>query len=93
VSRLTTFTYTGILLGPALLGWVAGQIGLATTMDRIDAATAARRAGPAPAVAAEPAGGGAPGRVVMTTYQSAEDREFSAVILPGLIEGLVPFLV
>jgi hypothetical protein len=29
VSRLTTFTYTGILLGPALLGWVAGQIGLA----------------------------------------------------------------
>ncbi|MBM2621611.1 MFS transporter [Actinoplanes sp. LDG1-06] len=32
VSRLTTFTYTGILLGPALIGWVAGQIGLAATM-------------------------------------------------------------
>ncbi|MBL7254294.1 MFS transporter [Paractinoplanes lichenicola] len=32
VSRLTTFTYTGILLGPALIGWVAGRIGLATTM-------------------------------------------------------------
>ncbi|MFC4046888.1 MFS transporter [Dactylosporangium siamense] len=32
VSRLTTFTYTGILLGPALIGWAADQIGLAVTM-------------------------------------------------------------
>ncbi|WP_250007149.1 MFS transporter [Actinoplanes sp. M2I2] len=32
VSRLTTFTYTGILLGPALIGWVADRIGLDTTM-------------------------------------------------------------
>jgi MFS family permease len=32
VSRLTTFTYTGILLGPALIGWAAGHIGLAVTM-------------------------------------------------------------
>ncbi|WP_250033345.1 MFS transporter [Paractinoplanes maris] len=32
VSRLTTFTYTGILLGPALIGWVAGLVGLAATM-------------------------------------------------------------
>jgi MFS family permease len=32
VSRLTTFTYTGILLGPALIGWAADQIGLAATM-------------------------------------------------------------
>jgi DNA helicase-2/ATP-dependent DNA helicase PcrA len=40
---------------------------------------------------AELAGGSAPGRVVITTYHSAKGREFSAVILPGLIEGLVPF--
>ncbi|MEV4141388.1 MFS transporter [Dactylosporangium sp. NPDC049742] len=32
ISRLTTFTYTGILLGPALIGWVADQVGLAVTM-------------------------------------------------------------
>jgi MFS family permease len=32
VSRLTTFTYTGILLGPPLIGWAADQIGLATTI-------------------------------------------------------------
>jgi MFS family permease len=32
VSRLTTFTYTGILLGPALIGWAAGHVGLAATM-------------------------------------------------------------
>jgi MFS family permease len=32
VARLTTFTYTGILLGPALIGWAADRIGLATTM-------------------------------------------------------------
>jgi len=35
VSRLTTFTYTGILLGPALIGWIAGQIGLTTTMAAV----------------------------------------------------------
>jgi DNA helicase-2/ATP-dependent DNA helicase PcrA len=40
---------------------------------------------------AELAGGRAPGRVVMTTYHSAKGREFSAVVLPGLVEGLVPF--
>ncbi|MEV6931414.1 MFS transporter [Dactylosporangium sp. NPDC051485] len=32
VSRLTTFTYTGILLGPALIGWAADLFGLAATM-------------------------------------------------------------
>lgn len=32
VSRLTTFTYTGILLGPALIGWTADHLGLAVTM-------------------------------------------------------------
>lgn len=40
---------------------------------------------------AELAGGRAPGRLVLTTYHSAKGREFSAVILPGLVEGLVPF--
>jgi MFS family permease len=32
VSRLSTFTYAGILLGPALIGWSADQVGLAATM-------------------------------------------------------------
>jgi hypothetical protein len=35
VSRLTTFTYTGILLGPALIGWAADQFGLAATMTAL----------------------------------------------------------
>ncbi|WP_238006458.1 MFS transporter [Dactylosporangium sp. AC04546] len=35
VSRLTTFTYTGILLGPALIGWGADQFGLTTTMTAL----------------------------------------------------------
>ncbi|MGW5666672.1 ATP-dependent helicase [Micromonospora sp. NPDC003776] len=49
---------------------------------------AARRSG---LTMAELAGGRAPGRLVLTTYHSAKGREFSAVILPGLVEGLVPF--
>jgi MFS family permease len=32
VARLTTFTYTGILLAPALIGWTAERIGLPPTM-------------------------------------------------------------
>jgi DNA helicase-2/ATP-dependent DNA helicase PcrA len=40
---------------------------------------------------AELAGGRAPGRLVLTTYHSAKGREFIAVVLPGLVEGLVPF--
>jgi DNA helicase-2/ATP-dependent DNA helicase PcrA len=39
---------------------------------------------------AELAGGRIPGRVVATTYHSSKGREFLAVILPGLCEGLVP---
>jgi hypothetical protein len=35
ISRLTTFTYTGILLGPALIGWAADQFGLAATMTAL----------------------------------------------------------
>ena len=34
-SRMTTFTYTGILLGPALIGWVADRAGLAATMTAV----------------------------------------------------------
>jgi DNA helicase-2/ATP-dependent DNA helicase PcrA len=40
---------------------------------------------------AELAGGRVPGRLILTTYHSAKGREFSAVVLPGLVEGLVPF--
>jgi DNA helicase-2/ATP-dependent DNA helicase PcrA len=40
---------------------------------------------------AELTGGRVPGRLVLTTYHSAKGREFSAVVLPGLVEGLVPF--
>jgi MFS family permease len=32
VARFTTFTYGGILVGPAAIGWVAGLIGLAWTL-------------------------------------------------------------
>lgn len=32
VARLTTFTYTGILLGPAVIGWAAAGIGLQWTL-------------------------------------------------------------
>ena len=40
---------------------------------------------------AELAGGRAPGRLVLTTYYSAKGREFSTVVLPGLVEQLMPF--
>lgn len=32
VSRFATFTYGGVLLGPALIGWVSESIGLTATM-------------------------------------------------------------
>ena len=32
VSRFTTFTYAGILLGPALIGWIAQLVGLTWTL-------------------------------------------------------------
>lgn len=35
-------------------------------------------------------GGVVRGRVVVTTYHSAKGREFHTVVLPGLVEGLVP---
>ncbi|MEU4616600.1 ATP-dependent helicase [Streptomyces umbrinus] len=39
---------------------------------------------------AELAGGQIPGHIALTTYHSAKGREFSIVVLPGLIEGLIP---
>ncbi|MER5227869.1 ATP-dependent helicase [Streptomyces flaveus] len=39
---------------------------------------------------AELAGGQIPGHIALTTYHSAKGREFQVVILPGLIEGLLP---
>ncbi|MDJ0347388.1 ATP-dependent helicase [Streptomyces sp. H10-C2] len=44
----------------------------------------------APLTMAELAGGQIPGHIAVTTYHSAKGREFSVVVLPGLIEGLVP---
>jgi DNA helicase-2/ATP-dependent DNA helicase PcrA len=35
-------------------------------------------------------GGDVIGKVLLTTYHSAKGREFHTVILPGLVEGLVP---
>jgi MFS family permease len=35
VARLTTFTYAGILAGPALIGWVAVAIGLQWTLGLV----------------------------------------------------------
>lgn len=35
-------------------------------------------------------GGDVIGKVVLTTYHSAKGRQFHTVILPGLVEGLVP---
>ncbi|MFD6912321.1 ATP-dependent helicase [Streptomyces virginiae] len=44
----------------------------------------------APLTMAELAGGQIPGHIAVTTYHSAKGREFSVVVLPGLVEGLVP---
>jgi DNA helicase-2/ATP-dependent DNA helicase PcrA len=44
----------------------------------------------APITMAELAGGQMPGHIALTTYHSAKGREFSIVVLPGLVEELVP---
>ncbi|MFG2504756.1 ATP-dependent helicase [Streptomyces rubiginosohelvolus] len=44
----------------------------------------------APLTMAELAGGQIPGHIAVTTYHSAKGREFSVVVLPGLVEGIVP---
>jgi DNA helicase II / ATP-dependent DNA helicase PcrA len=51
-------------------------------VDEADAITLEQFAGPDLTV----------GKVVVTTYHSAKGREFSAVVLPGLVEGIVPRL-
>ncbi|WP_329486631.1 ATP-dependent helicase [Kitasatospora sp. NBC_01246] len=43
-----------------------------------------------PITMAELAGGQMPGHIALTTYHSAKGREFSIVLLPGLVEELVP---
>ncbi|MGC5007721.1 3'-5' exonuclease [Streptomyces sp. DT203] len=40
---------------------------------------------------AEVAGGRALGRITLTTYHSAKDREFDIVVLPGLVNKHVPY--
>jgi hypothetical protein len=57
ISRLTTFTYAGILFGPALIGWSAALIGLnwtflALTPVLIGLAATTRLPAPSPSVAA-----------------------------------------
>jgi superfamily I DNA/RNA helicase len=40
---------------------------------------------------AQPVGGRAPGRIVLTTYHSAKGREFGVVVLPGLVDKHIPY--
>ena len=63
VARFSTMTYTGILLGPALIGWVADLAGLTWTLSMLiplllAGAAAARTVGPAGRRSGAEAGGG-----------------------------------
>ncbi|MFF3650387.1 ATP-dependent helicase [Streptomyces sp. NPDC002181] len=64
---------------------------LSTDLRDRDAPKALRTAVRRGLTMAELAGGRAPGRIALTTYHSAKGREFSVVILPGLVDGLMPF--
>ncbi|MFK4152904.1 ATP-dependent helicase [Streptomyces fungicidicus] len=58
--------------------------------DQRDRDTAKALADPGDLTMAELAGGQIPGHIALTTYHSAKGREFRIVILPGLVDGLLP---
>lgn len=58
--------------------------------DHCDRDTAQALAVPGDLTMAELAGGQIPGHIALTTYRSAKGHEFQIVILPGLVEGLLP---
>lgn len=75
----------------ALWNTLSGTPLAQSSPDRRDRATLEAMADLGELTMAELAGGQIPGHVALTTYHSAKGREFRLVILPGLLEGLIPF--